>query len=190
MQYDIELNSEYTFDRFKATELSEFAYKASIAVAHSPGMYNPILLYGNDKDSRLFLLESIGNYIKDNGGHVLYTNGNVLNGHINDTYIKKVLEYLTLNENNSQQPAEELSNECDEELLDDFDENENNAALISDDCQYLSGKNSKLFELLNECIKNKIQLAFGFNYFDLCSKANDLGMSLISSGLVIDLNLS
>ena len=66
------LQEEYTFDTFIPGDNSNFAYNASIAVAKNPGKkYNPILLYGGSGLGKTHLMQSIGNYIYQNGGEKL-----------------------------------------------------------------------------------------------------------------------
>ncbi|MCF0125624.1 MAG: chromosomal replication initiator protein DnaA [Clostridia bacterium] len=66
------LQEEYTFEKFITGDNSNFAYNASLAVAKNPGkQYNPILLYGGSGLGKTHLMQSIGNYIYNNGGEKL-----------------------------------------------------------------------------------------------------------------------
>lgn len=66
------LQSKFTFDTFISGENSDFAYKASMAVAQNPGKkYNPILIYGGSGLGKTHLMQAIGNYIYSNGGEKL-----------------------------------------------------------------------------------------------------------------------
>lgn len=66
------LNENFTFDTFIPGENSDYAYKASIAVAENPGkQYNPLLLYGGSGLGKTHLMQAIGNYINNNGGSKL-----------------------------------------------------------------------------------------------------------------------
>ncbi len=66
------LQENFTFDTFIPGENSDFAYKASLAVAQNPGKkYNPILIYGGSGLGKTHLMQAIGNYIYNNGGDKL-----------------------------------------------------------------------------------------------------------------------
>ena len=60
-----QLIEEYTFENFVPGDNSDYAYKACLAAAESPGRknYNPILLYGPSGVGKTHLMVSIGNYI-------------------------------------------------------------------------------------------------------------------------------
>ena len=62
------LQENFTFDTFIPGDNSNFAYKASMAVAKNPGkQYNPILIYGGSGLGKTHLMQAIGNYIYSNG---------------------------------------------------------------------------------------------------------------------------
>lgn len=64
---DIMFNPAYTFDSFVSGDNSSFAYNACLAIAKNPGsMYNPCLLYGGVGLGKTHLIQSIGNYIREN----------------------------------------------------------------------------------------------------------------------------
>lgn len=66
------LQEEFNFDTFIPGDNSDFAYKASIAIAKEPGKkYNPMLLYGGSGLGKTHLMQAIGNYIYQNGGEKL-----------------------------------------------------------------------------------------------------------------------
>lgn len=61
------LFEDFTFDSFVPGDNSDFAYKASIAIAENPGKkYNPMLLYGGSGLGKTHLMKAIGNYINSN----------------------------------------------------------------------------------------------------------------------------
>ena len=63
------LQENFTFDTFIPGENSDFAYKASLAVAQNPGKkYNPILIYGGSGLGKTHLMQAIGNYIYQKEG--------------------------------------------------------------------------------------------------------------------------
>lgn len=57
------LNSNYIFDNFVIGESNKIAHAASVAVAESPGIYNPLFLYGNVGLGKTHLMHAIANYI-------------------------------------------------------------------------------------------------------------------------------
>ena len=58
------LLENFTFDTFIPGDNSNFAYKASMAVAKNPGkQYNPILIYGGSGLGKSHLMQAICNYI-------------------------------------------------------------------------------------------------------------------------------
>ena len=66
------LQENFTFDTFIPGDNSDFAYKASLAVAQNPGKkYTPILIYGGSGLGKTHLMQAIGNYIYTHGGEKL-----------------------------------------------------------------------------------------------------------------------
>ncbi|MCF0237227.1 MAG: chromosomal replication initiator protein DnaA, partial [Sphaerochaetaceae bacterium] len=64
---DMMLNPSYTFDSFVPGDNSSFAYNACFAIAKNPGSaYNPCLLYGGVGLGKTHLIQSVGNYIREN----------------------------------------------------------------------------------------------------------------------------
>ncbi len=68
------LNSNYIFENFIIGESNRLAHAASVAVAESPGIYNPLFLYGDVGLGKTHLMHAIANYIliKDPNTKVLY----------------------------------------------------------------------------------------------------------------------
>jgi chromosomal replication initiator protein len=67
---------EYTFDNFIVGPSNKEAHSASLACAYTPGkFYTPLFIYGNSGLGKTHLLNSIGNYIKQNepSKNVFYT---------------------------------------------------------------------------------------------------------------------
>ncbi len=68
------LNQKYIFETFVIGESNRLAHAASVAVAESPGIYNPLFLYGDVGLGKTHLMHAIANYIlsKTPSSKVLY----------------------------------------------------------------------------------------------------------------------
>uniref|UniRef100_UPI0020258B6E chromosomal replication initiator protein DnaA n=1 Tax=[Clostridium] colinum TaxID=36835 RepID=UPI0020258B6E len=68
------LNNNYIFENFVIGESNRLAHAASVAVAESPGIYNPLFLYGDVGLGKTHLMHAIANYIlvKNPDTKVLY----------------------------------------------------------------------------------------------------------------------
>ncbi len=71
---DNKLNTNYIFETFVIGESNRLAHAASVAVAESPGIYNPLFLYGDVGLGKTHLMHAIANYIleKNPSSKVLY----------------------------------------------------------------------------------------------------------------------
>lgn len=59
------LNCNYIFDNFVIGESNRLAHAASVAVGESPGIYNPLFLYGDVGLGKTHLMHAIANFILD-----------------------------------------------------------------------------------------------------------------------------
>jgi chromosomal replication initiator protein len=127
---DDNLNPRYVFDNFIVGPFNELAYAAAQAVVKRPASaYNPLFIYGSSGLGKTHLIQAIGNELKKQfpDKKVLYTS---LEKFSND-YVMGV-------QNNRQSAFREKYRKFD--------------AVIIDDIQFLSGKNStqnELFHLFN-----------------------------------------
>ena len=125
-QDDLMLNPAYTFESFVPGDNSSFAYSACMAIAKNPGSaYNPCLLYGGVGLGKTHLIQSIGNYIRQN------------------TRLK--VSYVT---------AENFTNEFIQSIKDKTTQQFKNkyrkvSVLLIDDIHFLQGKDGAQQELFN-----------------------------------------
>jgi len=138
------LNPQYTFDTFIVGDSNRFAFTAARAVAEKPGKaYNPLFLYSKSGLGKTHLMQSIGNYILENGHKkVLYVSSDKF---VND-YINAV---RTIGKNNV-------------EKIDSFKNKYRNIdVLIIDDIQFLGSATKgqeEFFHTFNELYNSNKQI--------------------------------
>ena len=139
-QDDLMFNPAYTFDSFIAGDNSSFAYNACMAIAKNPGSaYNPCLLYGGVGLGKTHLIQSIGNFIRQN--------------------TKLKVSYVT---------AENFTNEFIQSLNDKNPQQFKNkyrkvSVLLIDDIHFLQGKagvQQELFNTFNDLYETGRQIVF------------------------------
>ena len=145
VQYETNLNPNYTFENFIVGESNKFAKATSLAVAEKPGlMYNPLFIYGNSGLGKTHLMHAIGNYItKTSNKRVLYV-----------TSEKFVSDFIGISRKNS--AGNNFDNvEIFKKKYRDID------VLMIDDIQYLGSANQtqqEFFNTFNDLYGNNKQI--------------------------------
>ena len=145
VQYETNLNPNYTFENFIVGESNKFAKATSLAVAEKPGlMYNPLFIYGNSGVGKTHLMHAIGNYItKTSNKRVLYV-----------TSEKFVSDFIGISRKNSE--GNNFDNvEIFKKKYRDID------VLMIDDIQYLGSANQtqqEFFNTFNDLYGNNKQI--------------------------------
>lgn len=164
------LQEDFNFDSFIPGENSDFAYKASLAVAKNPGkQYNPILLYGGSGLGKTHLMQAIGNYIYQNNPENLKI-----------CYISAESFTNEFTSSLSSKKASEFKNKY-----------RNLDVLLLDDIHFLSGKEAtqeELFYTFNALSEKNAQMVFTCDrpIKEIQKMANRL-VSRLANGLCIDL---
>ncbi len=131
--------AEYTFENFIVGPSNKEAHSASLACAYTPGkFYTPLFIYGNSGLGKTHLLNSVGNYIKENdpSKKVFYTS---------------TMDFVTL-----------VVNSIKNGTIDQFKQNMNKLdVLLMDDIQFIAGKEKShevFFTIFNELVNRKKQI--------------------------------
>lgn len=165
---DDNLNPRYTFDSFVVGPFNELAYAAAQAIVKNPGsVYNPLFIYGNTGHGKTHLIQSIGNYVKDElGKRVFYV-----------TSEKFVLDYTNAVQANQVPHFKEKYRKYD--------------VLVMDDIQFLSKKEKtqeELFHLFNIMHENNRQIIFSSDkHPNYLQNMEDRLRSRFSAGMIIDI---
>ena len=166
------LQSKFTFDTFISGENSDFAYKASIAVAKNPGKkYNPILIYGGSGLGKTHLMQAIGNYIYSNGG-------------------EKLKIYYGSAENFTNEFTSSLTAKKTNQFINKF---RNLDVLLLDDIHFLDNKKGvqeELFYTFNALHEKQAQMVFTCDRpIKEIKNMTDRLVSRLSNGLCIDITI-
>jgi chromosomal replication initiator protein len=164
------LNPRYTFESFIVGPFNELAHAASQAVLKKPGIsYNPLFIYGDTGRGKTHLIQSVGNYLKNNGSNskVIYV-----------TSEKFVVDYVNAVQGGKMNLFKEKYRKYD--------------VFIMDDTQFLSGKEKcqeELFHLFNTFYDNNKQIIFSSdrhpNYID---NLEDRLKSRFAAGMIVDIS--
>ncbi|HRH22756.1 MAG TPA: chromosomal replication initiator protein DnaA [Candidatus Paceibacterota bacterium] len=164
------LNPRYTFESFIVGPFNELAHAASQAVLKKPGIsYNPLFIYGDTGRGKTHLIQSVGNYLKNNGSNskVIYV-----------TSEKFVVDYVNAVQGGKMNFFKEKYRKYD--------------VFIMDDTQFLSGKEKcqeELFHLFNTFYDNNKQIIFSSdrhpNYID---NLEERLKSRFAAGMIVDIS--
>lgn len=144
VNFDSNLNPQYTFDNFIVGKSNKFARLSALAVAEKPGiMYNPLFIYGNSGLGKTHLMHAIGNYIVQNSKKkVLYITS--------DDFINDFVDLHRKNDSNNIDDVQNFKKK-----YRDID------VLMIDDIQYLQVADKSqeaFFHTFNELYANNKQI--------------------------------
>lgn len=167
---DSNLNPKYTLDNFIVGSFNEVAYAAALAVMKDPGIkYNPLFIYGGTGLGKTHLIQSVGNYFRDN------TN-------------KKNVFYIT-----SETFASDYINSIINKKANLFKEKYRKYdVLIIDDIQFVSGKikvQEELFHLFNSYYETGKQIIFSSDKSPkYISNLEERLRSRFEGGMIVDIS--
>jgi chromosomal replication initiator protein len=166
------LQENFTFDTFIPGDNSNFAYKASMAVAKNPGkQYNPILIYGGSGLGKTHLMQAIGNFIYNNGG-----------------------EKLKIYYGSAESFTNEFTNSLTSKKTEQFKNKYRNLdVLLLDDIHFLDNKKGvqeELFYTFNALHEKQAQMVFTCDRpIKEIKNMTDRLVSRLSNGLCIDITI-
>ncbi len=166
------LQENFTFDTFIPGDNSNFAYKASMAVAKNPGkQYNPILIYGGSGLGKTHLMQAIGNFIYNNGG-----------------------EKLKIYYGSAESFTNEFTNSLTSKKTDQFKNKYRNLdVLLLDDIHFLDNKKGvqeELFYTFNALHEKQAQMVFTCDRpIKEIKNMTERLVSRLSNGLCIDITI-
>jgi chromosomal replication initiator protein len=162
------LNPRYTFDNFVIGPFNELAFAASQAVIKNPGTaYNPLFIYGKTGHGKTHLIQSVGNYIKDNFElSVFYL-----------TSEKFALDYISAVKTQAVEAFKERYRRYD--------------VLIMDDVQFFANKEKtqeELFHLFNYLYDKNKQIVFSSDMHpNYVNGLEDRLRSRFAAGMIVDI---
>ena len=162
------LNPRYTFESFVVGAFNELAHAAAQAIIKKPGItYNPLFVYGETGHGKTHLIQSLGNYFKNNLGRKVYYT----------TSEKFTIEYV---------------NSMRENKMNNFKEKyRNNDVFIMDDIQFLSKKEKtqeELFHLFNTLYDNNKQIIFSSDkHPQYIQNMEERLKSRFAAGMIVDI---
>ena len=143
INYNSNLNKNYTFNNFVVGDANRLAQTFALATAEKPGtLYNPLFIYGKSGLGKTHLMHAIGNFIEENSNlKVLYV-----------TSEKFIADFTQIN----RKDADNF------ELVKHFkDKYRNIDVLMIDDIQFLGGANKtqdEFFNTFNELYSSNKQI--------------------------------
>ncbi len=162
------LNPRYTFESFVIGPFNELAHAAAQAVIKNPGTsYNPLFIYGKTGHGKTHLIQSVGNFIKDNYELTVYYL----------TSEKFTVDYINAVKTQSVNAFKEKYRRYD--------------VLIMDDIQFMANKEKtqeELFHLFNYLYDNNKQIVFSSDMHpNYVTGLEDRLRSRFSAGMIVDI---
>ena len=170
LNFEDNLNADFTFENFVVGGSNRIAQNASLAVAMKPGIsYSPLFIHSNSGLGKTHLLNAIGNYAKSKDPSI------------------KIL--FTTSENFVNEYIQSLSNHTIDEFNYKFRHID---ILLIDDIQFMASKESSseiFFNIFNSLISNKKQIVITSDKppRDLKGMESRL-VSRFSSGLTVSID--
>jgi chromosomal replication initiator protein len=165
------LNPKYTFDSFIIGSFNELPYAAAQAVIKKPGVvYNPLFIYGPTGLGKTHLIQSIGNFIKQN-------------------FPEKKVHYMT-----SEKFSMDYITSLQTGKINEFKEKHRKYDfLIMDDIQFLSNKDKtqeELFHVFNTLYDNNKQIIFSSDkHPNYIPDIEDRLKSRFAAGMIVDVSM-
>lgn len=163
------LDSRYTFDNFVTGRSNNVAYKMAIKVAETPGILNPLYLFGSIGLGKTHLIQAIGNYVSE-----AYPNYKILYVQANN-FLK---EFVFASQNKTMEQFMDKYNDLDLLLIDDIQ-----AIESAPKTQF------EFFNLFNDMYMNHKQIVIASDCAANKLKIMDRLTSRFASGMVVDISI-